>query len=116
MFGSVIILCALSIKVSNSFWRSPSASLTCSAVERAINNSSIADKGSAYKGYLEAAVGRSNYEARVIAKDIVGEDVFWEWDRKLFSIPRAVSTLLTSDAVQFLAQGRAITILQQESR
>jgi len=50
------------------------------AVEKAINVSDIADKESAYKGYLEAVAGKSNYEARVIAKDIIGEDVFWDWD------------------------------------
>jgi len=30
--------------------------------------------------YLAAARGKSNLEARAIAKKIIGQDVFWDWD------------------------------------
>ncbi|KAL0951733.1 hypothetical protein HGRIS_008407 [Hohenbuehelia grisea] len=50
------------------------------AVEQQIKSSSIKDQESAYKAYLEASSGKSNNEAREIAKDILGENVFWDWD------------------------------------
>jgi isocitrate lyase len=54
------------------------------AVEKGINNaSSIGNKSAAYQHYLSASAGKSNSEAREIAKDIIGESVFWDWDRKL---------------------------------
>jgi hypothetical protein len=55
-----------------------------SAVEKAIGSSArIAegDKKSAYESYLTSAAGKSNTGARAIAQDIVGEPVFWDWDR-----------------------------------
>jgi isocitrate lyase len=51
------------------------------AVERAINASSLTDKKSAYETYLSAVAGKSNNETREIAKDILGSDVAWDWDR-----------------------------------
>ena len=57
--------------------------LSFPAVERAINASAIGDKSAAYRHYLTAVSGKSNSEAREIAKDIMGESVFWDWDRKL---------------------------------
>ncbi|OBZ79172.1 Methylisocitrate lyase, mitochondrial [Grifola frondosa] len=50
------------------------------AVEKAIQRSSIKNKEDALKEYLAAAEGKSNNEARDIAKDILGENVFWDWD------------------------------------
>jgi isocitrate lyase len=50
------------------------------AVESAIKSSQIADKESAYKGYLASVSGKSNTEARAIAEDILGKPVFWDWD------------------------------------
>lgn len=53
------------------------------AVEKVINASShITDKEAAYKEYLHAANGKSNSHARDIAKDITGEEIFWNWDCK----------------------------------
>jgi len=37
----------------------------------------------AYQHYISASSGKSNSEAREIAKDIIGESVFWDWDRVL---------------------------------
>lgn len=50
------------------------------AVEQAISLSSIGDKKTAYEQYLAAVDGKSNTEARVIAKDIIGAEVFFDWD------------------------------------
>ncbi|KAI0081185.1 ICL-domain-containing protein [Panus rudis PR-1116 ss-1] len=50
------------------------------AVKDAIAKSSINDKESAYKAYLEAVDGKSNSDARDVAKDILGEPVFWSWE------------------------------------
>ena len=60
------------------------AQLDCHlAVKQAIDSSAIHDKEAAYKGYLTAVEGKSNATARDIAKDIVGKQVFWDWDREL---------------------------------
>ena len=50
------------------------------AFEKALEKSSISDKAGALKAYHEAADGKSNADARDIAKDILGESVFWDWD------------------------------------
>nr|GAT55607.1 predicted protein [Mycena chlorophos] len=50
------------------------------AVEAAIKQSSVNDKGSAYKAYTEAASGKSHSEAREIAADILGAPVYWDCD------------------------------------
>ncbi|KAL4269182.1 Isocitrate lyase [Pleurotus pulmonarius] len=50
------------------------------AVEQAIKASDLKDREAAYQAYIEAAVGKSNSEAREIAKDILGESVYWNWD------------------------------------
>ena len=50
------------------------------AVGRAIDASSIYGKKAAYDGYLKAVSGKSNSEARIVAQDILGEPVFWDWD------------------------------------
>ena len=73
--------------------------LDCIAVEKAIEKSSIKDKMAAYQNYLVATSGKSNNEARDVAKDILGESVFWDWDRKLFSLSwLLLLTLLASAA------------------
>ena len=54
------------------------------AVEQAINSSTLNDKPSAYKAYLAAVKGKSNNEARSIARDILGQSVFWDCDRKFY--------------------------------
>jgi len=50
------------------------------AVDTAIKQSSIGDKDAAYKSYLAAAAGKSHYEARDIAADILGQPVYWDCD------------------------------------
>ncbi|KAG8966172.1 hypothetical protein FRC03_012362 [Tulasnella sp. 419] len=50
------------------------------AVESAIKSSNLPDKEKAYKDYLKLASGKSNSEARAAAKEILGMDVFWDWD------------------------------------
>ena len=53
------------------------------AVEQAIGASSIGDKKAAYEEYLSAVAGKSNTEAREIAKDMIGSEVFFDWDGML---------------------------------
>lgn len=54
------------------------------AVEDAISASKgITDKAAALKQYKDLASGKSNGEARRAAKEILGTDVFWSWDREL---------------------------------
>ncbi|KAI0783403.1 isocitrate lyase and phosphorylmutase [Abortiporus biennis] len=50
------------------------------AVKKAIDSSAIHDKEKAYKEYLSAVEGKSNSDAREIAKDILGEPVYWSWE------------------------------------
>ena len=52
----------------------------CAAFEKALEKSSVSDKEGALKAYRKAADGASNADARDIAKDILGEPVFWDWD------------------------------------
>ena len=46
-----------------------------------MEKSSVSDKAGALKAYREAADGKSNADARDIAKDILGETIYWDWDR-----------------------------------
>ena len=57
-----------------------------SAVEIAIGNSNIQNKAAAYQTYLSAVSGKSNSAARSVAADILGEQVYWDWDGILFVI------------------------------
>ncbi|KAJ4002188.1 isocitrate lyase [Lentinula boryana] len=50
------------------------------AVEREINQSTIANKTAALKAYLDAAAGHSIVDARDIAKDLLGANVYWDCD------------------------------------
>ncbi|KAH9920221.1 isocitrate lyase and phosphorylmutase [Epithele typhae] len=50
------------------------------AFEAALEKSGVSDKAGALKTFREAADGKSNADARDIAKDILGEPVFWDWD------------------------------------
>lgn len=53
------------------------------AVEAAISSSpSVTDKAATLKQYKQLSAGRSNGEARRAAKEVLGNDVFWSWDRK----------------------------------
>lgn len=50
----------------------------------AIGNSDIQDKAGTYQTYLSAVSGKSNSTARSIAADILGEQVYWDWDGNFF--------------------------------
>ncbi|KAF8910064.1 isocitrate lyase [Gymnopilus junonius] len=50
------------------------------AVEKEIKSSNLNDKEGALKAYLSAVSGKSNTSARAVAADILGKDVFWDWD------------------------------------
>lgn len=66
------------------------------AVEKAIHAaSSIKDKDSHYKQYLAAVDGKSNTYAREVAKDIVGEEVYWNWDRTSLGCYKLQGLLMT---------------------
>lgn len=57
------------------------------AVEQAISNETgIADKSGTFGKYKELSRGKSNGEARRIAKQILGKDVYWSWDRVFFLV------------------------------
>jgi isocitrate lyase len=53
------------------------------AVEKTVRESNVIplqQKASALERYREAASGKSNAEARDIAKDLIGSQVDWDWD------------------------------------
>jgi len=52
-----------------------------------------AGKVSAFDEYKSLAGGKSNPEARVAARQILGKDIFWDWDCKSFLFPRIISLI-----------------------
>lgn len=50
------------------------------AVIDTINKGSSGNKKALIDEFLTKAKGKSNREARVIAKDITGVDIYWDWD------------------------------------
>lgn len=50
------------------------------AVAEAINGSSLSNKSAALQDYAKQARGKGNREARKIARNILGRDVFFDWD------------------------------------
>ncbi|OGM46925.1 isocitrate lyase AcuD [Aspergillus bombycis] len=50
------------------------------AVIEVINKGAHSNKQSLIDQYLKAAKGKSNLEARAIAKNITGQDIYWNWD------------------------------------
>jgi isocitrate lyase len=61
--------------------------LTCSALSAAVENHlkrtlSASDASSKFETYKQRVAGAdlSNREARLVAKEIIGEDVQWDWD------------------------------------
>jgi isocitrate lyase len=50
------------------------------AVIDTINAGTHADKNGLIQQYLKSSKGKSNSEARAIAKGITGVDIFWNWD------------------------------------
>jgi len=53
-------------------------------VEKAIESSDLPTKSEALARYRELAAGKSNRDARIAAKTVLGKDVFWDWDREFF--------------------------------
>lgn len=51
-------------------------------MEKAIKASDIGNKDAAFQEYLAAVENKSNTQAREIAKDMLGKEVFWNWDCK----------------------------------
>ncbi|KAG5756267.1 hypothetical protein H9Q69_000565 [Fusarium xylarioides] len=50
------------------------------AVTAAIDAGSSSDKASLKRDYLAKAKGKSNLEARAIARQVLGHDIFFDWD------------------------------------
>ncbi|KAL4999657.1 isocitrate lyase [Aspergillus recurvatus] len=50
------------------------------AVVDAINNSPLPNKKAAIEKYLTQSKGKSNLEARAIAKEIAGTDIYFDWE------------------------------------
>lgn len=50
------------------------------AVVDTINKSAYVNKKQLIAQYLRAAKGKSNSEARAIARGITGVDIYWDWD------------------------------------
>ncbi|KAF5583137.1 isocitrate lyase [Fusarium pseudocircinatum] len=50
------------------------------AVTAAIDSGSSSDKDSLKRDYLAKAKGKSNLEARAIARQVLGHDIFFDWD------------------------------------
>ncbi|KAF4438839.1 Isocitrate lyase [Fusarium acutatum] len=50
------------------------------AVTAAIDASSSSDKAGLKRDYLAKAKGKSNLEARAIARQVLGHDIFFDWD------------------------------------
>lgn len=50
------------------------------AVAAAIDAGSFSDKAGLKKDYITKAKGKSNLEARAIARQILGQDIFFDWD------------------------------------
>lgn len=65
------------------------------AVQDAIASSaSVQDKENLRQKYLKGTTGKSNSEARAAAKEILGFDVVWDWDREFPNLVRSSSTNL----------------------
>ena len=59
------------------------------AFEKALETSSVSDKAGALEAFREATDGKSNADARDVAMDILGERIFWDWDRTCLPSPAA---------------------------
>lgn len=87
------------------------------AVRRAIDASSISDKKAAYEGYLKAVSGKSNSEARIVAQDILGGPVFWDWDcRSRRPSIKCIALILDFLDLKCLGHERVITTALLVSR
>lgn len=43
-------------------------------------------KGSVWDDYKKAVDGKSNAQARFVAREFLGKDIFWDWDCELIAI------------------------------
>ncbi|KAG0707573.1 isocitrate lyase and phosphorylmutase [Suillus ampliporus] len=50
------------------------------AVERELISSHISNSQGVFEQYKKAVVGKSNFDARQVAREAVGHDVYWDWD------------------------------------
>jgi len=66
--------------IEDSWLASAKLKLFTDAVAEIINASSLPNKSLVISRFLEEAKGKSNGEARAIAKRITGTDVYWSWD------------------------------------
>lgn len=67
-------------KIEDEWLASAKLSRFDDAVAAAIDASSVRNKAAAKADYLAKAKGKSNTEARKIAKAVLGSDVFFDWD------------------------------------
>ena len=52
------------------------------AVKRALQTTpSMSSPESVFEHYTSRVAGKSNSESRKVAKEILGIDIFWDWDR-----------------------------------
>ncbi len=81
------------------------------AVEYAIGSSStLNDKEGALRKYKTLSKGRSNREARLAAKEVVGSDIFWDWDCENILYVYCSRSCLTDDEKRLvLAKGTTIS-------
>ena len=89
--------CAHSIKVGDISSLALKSSRTHDvAVARAIETSFISNKSAALGRYATLSSGKSNSEARDVARDILGENIIWNWDCKpLYDILTVYMLFLT---------------------
>jgi isocitrate lyase len=62
--------------------------VTLTAVAQAIESSAISNKDAALEQYLQASADKSISDARSVACEIVGEEVFWDWDCKFRNLDK----------------------------
>lgn len=64
-----------------------------SAVKNKITSLGLASANQLYDTYLDRSRGKGNSEARDIATNLLGQEVWWSWDRTL-PFPQGKTTLL----------------------
>ena len=47
-----------------------------------MSSSTISNPRGVFDKYKQAVIGKSNFEARQIARQAVGHDIYWDWDRE----------------------------------
>ena len=83
-------------------------------MQKAIKKSDeFSDKDAIIKQYLTAASGKSNTHAREIAKEILGEEIFWNWDCRLIFLVFCDDYLILP---QCLVPAKVTTIILAELR